>query len=244
MTSESNPTDLINSFVDQLSALNPGRDLAVVLIGSVARRVATSQSDLDLLVVSDRAAEIAQTADRIHVQFLLESQFLQRLRDGDDFASWCVRFGIPVLRAAVWDRIGRSPEGKLWPNWRLKTEHATRRLLLANDLLRIGDLDAAAEELTYAVSHVGRAILLKEGEFPLSRPEMIGQLAEINYSQLGRILEELSYRRMSRLQMRQAIRYVKKLLVFIDRDGFSKYLALRREAYKRKGIHVPGQLAS
>jgi predicted nucleotidyltransferase/uncharacterized protein (UPF0332 family) len=243
MTSERTPTELINSFTDRLKSSNPNRDLAVILIGSVARNVATSKSDLDLLVIGETEAVIARN-DRLHVQFLRMSEFLERLRGGDDFAAWCVRYGIPIVRTDVWDRITQSEEAKTWPNWRKKIEHATRRLLLANDLLAVRDEEAAAEELTYAVSHVGRAILLSKGLFPLSRPEMITQLADVGYSRLSEILEELSFRSTSRYGMRQAIRYLKKLLICLDREGFEKYVRSRKEARAAKRAPVSGELAS
>jgi hypothetical protein len=68
-----------------------------------------------------------------------EPQFMERLRIGDDFAAWCVRFGIPVRLSAVWNRIVESSEAKGWPDWRQKIEHAARRLLLADQLLKLQD---------------------------------------------------------------------------------------------------------
>ena len=52
-------------------------------------------------------------------------------------ASWLVR----------WNRIVESPEGQIWPDWRHKIEHEARRLLLADQLLKLKDVDAAAEAL-------------------------------------------------------------------------------------------------
>ncbi len=35
--------------------------------------------------------------------------------------------------------------------------------------LDVGDLSAASEEMVYAITHTGRALLLRDGQFPLSR---------------------------------------------------------------------------
>ena len=61
---------------------------------------------------------------------------------------------------------------------------------MASGLLDVGDLDAASEELLFAASHVARATLLRDGVFPLSRPELPSQLDTVD-SSLGRLLEAL-----------------------------------------------------
>jgi hypothetical protein len=105
---------------------------------------------------------------------------------------------------------------------------------LASGLRESGDGDAAAEELTYAVSHVARAILLKKSVFPLSRPEMIAQLKESGYPKLADTLLQLSFGTRSDRTMKRAIVYVKKLLLHLDRDRFKRYLDRRRDARRQK----------
>ena len=61
---------------------------------------------------------------------------------------------------------------------------------MALDLLAVGDVEAASEELMFAVTHVARAILLKEGVFPLSRPELPAQLRD-SEPDIARLLEDL-----------------------------------------------------
>jgi uncharacterized protein (UPF0332 family) len=241
MTSSGEPhTTLISRFLAGLKKLDPHTQAAVILIGSVARNAATSNSDLDLLLIVPETIKVERTADRLHVQVMSEAEFMERLRTGDDFAAWCVRYGVPIVQAPVWDRIVQTTEAKSWPNWRHKIEHAGRRLLLADQLLRVGDIEAAAEELAYAVSHVARAMLLKKGVFPLSRPEMISQLKEQGYPQLGAILEDFSFDRRTERTVRQALRYVKKLLVYLDRAAFEAYIVARRNARKRKAERLSG----
>jgi predicted nucleotidyltransferase len=223
-------TELINAFLSMVKTSNPDAEAAVVLVGSVARRSATAQSDLDLLIVAEDKIAVRRTANRLHIQVMSEADFLERLKSADDFAAWCVRFGIPVVQTSIWDRIVATDDAKKWPDWRLKIEHSARRLLLANELLQIGDEEAALEELLYALSHVGRAVLLRANVFPFSRPEMISQLSETGYPQLGAVLRDFSFGRATTANMRRAIRYTKKLLVHLDRAKFQTYVRSHRNA--------------
>jgi len=95
-------------------------------------------------------------------------------------------------------------------------------------------MDAAAEELTYAVTHVARAILLKSNVFPLSRPEMIAQLKELEFPRLADALVELSFGERTDRGIKRTMIYVKRLLVHLDRDRFKKYADSRREARNLK----------
>lgn len=245
MTSaEETHTALINRFLTFLRESDGDAEAAVILVGSVARNAATANSDLDLLVITERSIPVRRTPDRIHMQIMSEAQFMERLKSGDDFAAWCVRFGIPIQKAKVWDRIIQAPEAKTWPNWRHKIEHAARRLLLADQLIKLGDNEAAAEELTYAVSHVARALLLRKQVFPLSRPEMISQLKDAGYPELGAILEDFSFGRRTEERVRQALRYTKKLLVHLDKPRFEKYVRNRKDARKQKAERRNASLQS
>jgi len=234
-SSEQTVTATIGSFIDGLKKENPLQEAAVILVGSVARNAATANSDLDLLVIADRV-QITRVADRLHIQVLTEAEMLRRLEAGDDFAAWCVRFGIPIVDSGAWNRIVSAPEAASWPDWRQKTVHAARRLVLASDLSKSGDQPAATEELLYATSHVGRAVLLKSQVFPLSRPEMITQLKEAGYPHISMILAELSFGQITEQGIRQAIAYVKKLLVHLDRAGFEAYSQSRLTARQRKSV--------
>jgi len=234
MSFQETQTALVTRFLSALDEADPARQAAVILIGSAARKAATARSDLDLLVVTEKDIALRRTADRIHAQVMSEDQFMERLRSGDDFTAWCVRFGIPVRQSQVWTRISESSEAATWPDWRNKIEHAARRLLLADQLIKLSDSEAAAEELAYAVSHVARAVLLKEDEFPLSRPEMISQLRDHGYKHLSDMLRDFTFGRHTGKTVRHAVLYVKKLLIHLDRERFHKYVQVRRDARKQK----------
>ncbi len=234
MNATENPTRLVTDFTTELRALNPERDLNVILVGSVARGTETLQSDLDLLVVSDAEIRLPAPRGRLHVQWFTEDAFREKLRSGDDFAAWCVRFGVPLISSAAWTSIINSTEAEAWPEWRKKVTHATRRLFLATAMLDAGDLDASAEETLYAVSHTARALLLRQGAFPLSRPEMVQQLAESGHQALGEQLKELIYGTANERRLTRTHFYVKKLLVHLDKTTYRNYVSERRKILQAK----------
>ena len=229
MLNESSYTVLTHEFVQAVCSANEGSQLSVILIGSVARSTQTSQSDSDLLVVGEKLPVVERHPDRLHVQTLTTKQFAEKLRSGDDFAAWCVRYGVPLLASSGWLQIVRSPDAGTWPDWHKKVRHAARRLTLATTLLETDDIAAAAEEILYAVSHTARAMLLKAKVFPLSRPEIIGQLNEAGQQRLATLLQELSYEEPTRQAVNRASMYVKRLLVHIDRPSYREFVALRRQ---------------
>ena len=217
-----NSTTLVQQAIDRLTDSNPDCEFGLILIGSVARRVETLRSDLDLLVISELALTVPELPEKLHIQSISESDFLEKLKAGDDFVAWCVRYGIPVVNSNVWTRIIESSSTNTWPDWHHKVRHAARRLLLAWSLLETGDEDAASEELLYSASHLSRAILLKGNVFPLSRPEMIAQLEEIGYPKLAQLLKELLFADSGpSIRLRRVALYLKRVLCWLDRDTYA-----------------------
>ncbi len=244
MSAEPTYTSLTQDFVREVSSANKEMQISVILIGSVARSTHTSQSDLDLLVIGDGQPLVDRHPDRLHVQALTAQQFAKRLRAGDDFAAWCVRYGVPIVAAKPWLDIVNSAEAAIWPDWHKKVRHAARRLTLAAALLETGDIAAAGEEMLYAVSHSARAILLEARIFPLSRPEIISQLREANHERLARILEDLSYQEPTKAALNRDLLYVKRLLVFVDRPAYREFVQLRRQrllAKKNRSLDLAGR---
>jgi hypothetical protein len=224
----------VESFLAKLRSLNPARPFAAIVVGSVVRGRETPHSDLDLLVISTDELVRSRQNRPLHVQYFTTQEFLDRMRQGDDFALWCVRFGIPWELSACWSALTESEEAKRWPEWKAKIPHALRRLLLSDDMMKLGDVEAAFEEMLYAVSHVGRAILLKEAVFPLSRPEMVGQLHERRFPQLATLLSALMTRTTDSRTLLRARRYVKKLLVHLDRGAYKAHVQMRNRLREAK----------
>ncbi len=160
----------------------------VVLIGSHARRTQVSPtSDIDVLVL-DTASPMLPPAN-IQVITIAPEEFRRRVLNGDDFALWALRFGVPLSGNRVWQELRQEVMADApWPSSASNQARALRRVRAAEALLEMGDLPAAQEETLFALSHVARAELLASGVFPLSRPELPLQLAESGKSELAAAL--------------------------------------------------------
>lgn len=225
---------ILSEYLANLRALNPADNFSAIVIGSVARGTETEDSDLDLLVVSEAVLRLPQRQPPLHVHHTTVPAFLERLRNGDDFAAWSIRFGLPVTDQGLWRMIEARPESKQWPDWREKVPLAARRLLLGAELLRIGDVEAASEELLYALSHVARGLLLRADVFPLSRMELAGQVVDLGYPELGRLIMDLIHDGTGNGVARRAQLYARKLLSEMDAQGYREFLVRRREHIESK----------
>lgn len=154
-------------------------DIPLVLLGSYARGKATpALSDIDVLVLGDHG--LATMSDPVHVVSLSQEQLAERVRGGDDFAQWALRFGVPLTCRDEWAHLAEKLlENAPWPSAQRKLDQLARRLDVAEDLLRMGDVDAASEEAGSALNLVARARLLNAGEYPFSTPELPDQLCAI-----------------------------------------------------------------
>ena len=182
----------LNPVLEALADEGLADSATVVLVGSGARGVRNPRSDIDVLVLhgDDRRIRLKRPGD-VHLQQDSRSRFLKRLKDGDDYPGWALRFGTPLRDPGGWwaEHAAAEIENPHWPDWRPKVEHARKRIRMAFELLEVGDVDAASEELLFAASHVARAILLKQGVFPLSRPELPSQLKDVAPTLAGLLLE-------------------------------------------------------
>jgi hypothetical protein len=181
------------SVFDALTLEGLADTATVVLTGSGARDTMNGRSDIDILVLDDveRRIRLNYPGD-VDLQQYSRSRFLSRLEDGDDYPCWALRFGIPMRDPDGWwaKHVAAEFDNPHWPDWRPKVDHGRKRMILASELLDVGDVDAASEELMFAASHVARATLLKHGVFPLSRPELPSQIEGIEPS-LAYLLELL-----------------------------------------------------
>ena len=183
----------MKAVLDALAESGLADTATVVLVGSAARGAMNTHSDIDVLVLhcDSRRIRLRRPGD-IHIQQDSRSRFLRRLEDGDDYPGWALRLGVPVRDPDKWWATQAAAEfvSPHWPDWEPKVRHAGQRIKMATALLDVGDLEAASEELLLGASHVARAVLLKHGAFPLSRPEMPSQLQETD-AQLAALLERL-----------------------------------------------------
>jgi len=213
--------DEFSSVAAELSKLTEA-DCAVILIGSAARGCRTEESDIDILFVTTGRVPTIPVISGYHIKFSIESDFLRRLNAGEDFAPWCVRYGVTLLDRGVWARI-KASSANVWPRWETKVVHGIRRLFLASQLSKMGDDLAAREELVFVLGHIARGLLLKKGIFPLSRPELAAQVQAIGYPELADIHERLRNADFpSETDLALGLRYSKKLLIHLDRATYGK----------------------
>ena len=168
---------------------------SLVLIGSVARGVATRRSDVDLLLTlpDDVRLPVRPPAD-MHLQQESRQRFLERLRAADDYPIWALRYGRIIHDPDGWwaDQAAKEDASGRFPDWTPKIALAEKSLRWAADLLAVEDMDAFEEQCLYAASHLARALLLRRGVMPLSRPELAAQLREVGELETASTLEALS----------------------------------------------------
>lgn len=228
------PIPAIDGLEEVIANLRVDDGISIILVGSAARQLRDENSDIDLLLVGAQKPRPPRAFPGYHIQASSTTEFLRNLEDGEDFEAWCVRLGIPIHDSGGWQEIQNSAAAARWPKWQLKVSHGARRLFLAQTLFDMGDYDAATEELLYAAGHVARGLLLKRGIFPLSRPELAGQLRELGFPHLANLHESLRRGRPNLSLIRQAIHYTKKLLCFLDRDLYEGCGKEERLKKKRK----------
>ena len=162
---------------------------AVVLVGSWARGTYVSPlSDIDVLLVGGSVPREAP----VGVQLLRVSldELRSRVASGDDFLQWALRYGTALKGRRLWEKLrGELLERAPWPEPDVKVRQAARRYRVAKALFDMGDLDAAQEEARFALAHLARAQLLSGHIFPLSRPELPGQLRTKGHQELADSLE-------------------------------------------------------
>ena len=204
------------------------------MVGSAARNLLTDESDIDLIVIGTTRPVVPRSFPGFHIQSSSVAEFLRTLQSGEDFEIWCVRLGIPLYDGGQWVHILKSDEARQWPRWELKVSHGARRLFLAGGLLEMGDNEAAAEEFVYTLGHIARALLLRAGVFPLSRPELARQLSALGYPHLAAIHEQLRGSELNSRVLVRALAYSKRLLCHLDRGIYAACADEQRSRAKLK----------
>jgi hypothetical protein len=162
---------------------------AFALTGSTARRQRTAVSDLDYHVIGPRPSRTG-LADEVDIVATDAGRFWEKLRAGDDYVQWTLRFG-----CVLFDRTGIFREGLrvlssecLWPDTSRKRARLPAHRRHAERLIEVGDRDAAQEQVRAALTAAARAVLLDADVFPLSRTELPAQLHTIGRARLASAL--------------------------------------------------------
>ncbi len=163
---------------------------AVALTGSTACGRRTSASDLDIHVVGARPSLDGIEID-VDVYATTSAVLFERLRAGDDYVQWTLRFGCVLFdagpfRAAAVELVA----SEIWPSPERKLAQAGRLLDLARIVVESGDRDAAVEQARGAMTTLARWLLLADGAFPRSRAELPAQLRAIGADDVAAILED------------------------------------------------------
>jgi hypothetical protein len=161
---------------------------AFALTGSTARNRRTEISDLDFHVVG-RRPRYDDLPDDVDIYAGDAEHFWAKLRSGDDFVQWTLRFGCLLFDTGIF-RAGLEAIATedLWPDPRTKLARLPEHLKLASRLIRMGDRDAAQAEVRAALTTAARGLLLEAHVFPLARSELCDQLCAAGYERLGQAL--------------------------------------------------------
>lgn len=185
----------------------------VILTGSYAHGTETPKSDLDVLVLQYGSRERIRAPYGVHLQVEELDDFRKRLTRGDDFVIDALRYGELLHDGlGLWEELRRDLEHAKWPDWRAKIGQARRRIELADELLRSGDLDAATEEYLLTATQVARARLLRKGIYPMSRPQLSQQLVAVGETDLAGDLDRLIDGSFQETQLRRIGRDLRKAL--------------------------------
>ena len=155
---------------------------AVVASGSAVRDVEQSE-DLDLVIVySTRRPSLPRAPINVDLRLYEETDAVRKLEASHDYLSWTVRYGHVLFeREAWWTRLAEAWIDRLTlPSADDARERARKAKRLYDDIVAIGDRDAAADLRVSMLTNLARAALCSAGVFPKSRPELVEQLRRIN----------------------------------------------------------------
>jgi hypothetical protein len=158
---------------------------ALLLTGSTARRSRTSISDLDYHVIGVALPHHDLPAD-LDIHVVSPTELRTRLKEGDDFTHWSLRFGRVIFDDGIVSESLRLVEQRgLWPDVSRKADQSIKSLKIAVAMVQSGDQEAAVEQVRTALTLAARWRLLSARRFPLSRAELPAQLDEVGLPDLA-----------------------------------------------------------
>lgn len=172
--------------------------LAVVFFGSSVRPV-SSVGDLDLLIVFEGSEPaLTDVPIDVDVRSYAATKVPELISKGHDLLGWALRYGVVAYeRNFYWAELRREWMPNLpFPSAVIAEQRAERAEGLLRKLQAIGDDDAAAEQYLSVLTHRARSFLLHRGVFPISRPELAGQLRQAGQFELAIQLELALSRRL------------------------------------------------
>jgi predicted nucleotidyltransferase len=172
-----------------LGRFGVGKCAAFALTGSTARNQRTGISDLDYHVIGE-PPEFRDLPDDIDMVAYDAGTLFEKLRAGDDYAQWTLRYGCILHDTGVFRRaLMIISEEQLWPSSDEKLGRIPEHVALARRLVDAGDREGAQAEARATFTSAARAVLLRAGVFPLSRRELPEQLRSCGFDWLATQLE-------------------------------------------------------
>jgi len=164
---------------------------ALVLIGSLARN-ARAPADVDLLYIyHNHPIAYRQHPIDVDIRAYPADDIPEQLSRARDLLSWSVRFGRLVCEHdQYWITLTRTwCKSMPLPDPQVAEERAQRAAAIYEHLRKVGDQDAAAEQLLTLLTHKAWARLLRSQVHPASRPELPKQLCAIGEVSLASELD-------------------------------------------------------
>lgn len=177
---------------DLLTRVRCGNDVVAVVAYGSAVRDCVSSSDVDLLVIARGEFLVSPPPLDVDLRVVGVDEVEVALSAGDEVLGWAARLGVPLMEAdAFWSSLMARWAGHLpFPNADAAEERAARAARYEQALRAAGDHDAADEMRLTELTQRARARLLRAGLYPLSRPELPGQLAALGAGGLARELSD------------------------------------------------------
>lgn len=164
---------------------------ALLAIGSIVRR-ATPVNDVDLVYIC-RAARprFCPHPLDVDIRIYAAQEVGDLLSTGHDLLSWCVRFGYLVCEHDhFWTTLRQSWKDRVpLPNPAVAEQRAAQAQHRYEQLLNLGDIDAAHDQLISLLTHRAWASLLRHNVHPASRPELPDQLRALGEHSLANVLQ-------------------------------------------------------
>jgi hypothetical protein len=156
-------------------------------MGSSVRPNVTSV-DLDLVVICEDSAKFRYRPPmEVDVRKFDGAAVPQEIESGNDLLGWCIKFGVVLFdRSGFWNHVLQKCSDRLpLPSAQAARERAEITKRRTQELLKMGDSEAALEQQVSYLTHLARAALIDHAVYPASRPELPDQLREVGESELA-----------------------------------------------------------
>lgn len=179
----------------------------VALTGSTARNRRTAISDLDYHVVGKRP-DVSDLPAEVDVYASSPERLWSKLRNGDDLIQWTLRCGCILFDTGIMrEALGYLVTENLWPDAESKLSRLPELVRVADRLIRIGDRDAAQDQVRATLTAAARGLLLREHVFPLSRSELPDQLRSTGRLEIALRLERSIHAELTLDELKDALEW-------------------------------------